>query len=39
MNIARTYELSQKQLKSMNAGEDPNVYVVKGKQRQRNCTT
>ena len=31
MNIARTYELSQKQLKSMNAGEDPNVYAVKSK--------
>ena len=31
MNIARTYELSQKQLKSMNAGEDPNVYALKSK--------
>ena len=31
MDIARTYELSQKQLKSMNSGEDPNVYSVKQK--------
>ena len=31
MNIARTYELSQKQLKSMTAGKDPNVYAVKSK--------
>ena len=42
MNIARTYELSQKHLKSMNAGEDPNVYAVKSKyptkQRPSNKT-
>ena len=31
MDIARTYELSQKQLKSMNSGEDSNVYSVKQK--------
>lgn len=31
INIARTNELSQKQLKSMTAGEDPNVYAVKSK--------
>ena len=31
MNIARTHDLSQKQLKSMNTCEDPNVYVVKSK--------
>ena len=35
MNIARTHELSQKQLKSMNPGEDPNVYVVKSKNHPR----
>ena len=35
MNIARTHELSQKQLKSMNPGEDPNVYAVKSKNHPR----
>ena len=27
--ICRTFEMSQKQLKTMNVGEDPNVHVVK----------
>ena len=31
MNISRTYELSQKQLKSMNSGEDPNVHAIRSK--------
>ena len=35
MDIARTYELSQKQLKSMNSGEDPNVCSVKQKNPKK----
>ena len=31
MDITKTYELSQKQLKTMNFGEDPNLYSVKQK--------
>ena len=31
MDISRTYELSQKQLKSMNSGEDPNVHAIRSK--------
>lgn len=38
MDIARTHELSQKQLKSMNAGEDPNVCVIKSKPRTNQRT-
>ena len=32
MDIARTYELSQKQLKTMNSGEDPNAFYFKQKK-------
>ena len=35
MDIARTYELSQKQLKTMNSGKDPNVYSVKQKNPKK----
>ena len=35
MDIARTYELSQKQLKTMNSGEDANVYSVKQKNPKK----
>ena len=31
MDISRTYELFQKQLKSMNSGEDPNVHTIRSK--------
>ena len=31
MDISRTYELSQKQLKSMNSDEDPNVLDIRSK--------
>ena len=31
MDISRTYELSQKQLKSTNSGEDPNVHAIRTK--------
>ena len=31
MDISRTNELSQKQLKSMNFGEDPNVHAIRAK--------
>ena len=35
MDISRTYELSQKQLKSMNSGEDPNVHAIRTKFRTK----
>ena len=35
MDIARMYELSQKQLKPMNSGEDLNVYSVKQKNPKK----
>ena len=31
MDISRTYELSQKQIISMNSGEDPNVHAIRSK--------
>ena len=31
MDISRTYELSQEQLKSMNSGENPNVHTIRSK--------
>ena len=35
MNLARTHELSKKQLKTMNTSEDPNVYAVKSKNHPK----
>lgn len=35
LDIARTYEMSQKQLQTMNTGEDPNVNVIKKRTHQR----
>ena len=31
VDIARTYEIEQKHLKTMNTGEDPNVNIIKRK--------
>ena len=35
MNLARTHELSKKQLKTMNTSEDPDVYAVKSKNHPK----
>ena len=35
MNLARTHELSKKQLKTMNTSEDLNVYAVKSKNHPK----
>ena len=37
MDISRTYEMSQKQLKSMNSGEDPNVCAIRSKFPTKQC--
>ena len=35
LDIARTYELSQKQLQTMHVGEDPNVNTIKKKSTSK----